>query len=108
MFNKNSMAMHTFVTGSTGSGKSNTIYEIIRQNDNLGLGYMIIEPAKGEYKHIFGNKPDVRVLGSNPDYSELLKINPFRFPKEFISWNISIDWLKFLTCVGQCMQQCLR
>lgn len=81
MLNKNSMAMHTFVTGSTGSGKSNTIYEIIRQNDNLGLGYMIIEPAKGEYKHIFGNKPDVRVLGSNPDYSELLKINPFRFPK---------------------------
>ena len=78
---KNSLTMHTFVTGSTGSGKSNTIYELIRQSNNMGAKFMVIEPAKGEYKHVFGNRPDVHVYGSNPDYSELLKINPFKFPK---------------------------
>lgn len=78
---KNSLAMHTFVTGSTGSGKSNTIYEIIRQCNNHGVNFMIIEPAKGEYKHIFGNRPDVYVYGTNPEYSDLLRINPFKFSK---------------------------
>lgn len=78
---KGSLSMHTFVTGSTGSGKSNTIYELIRQANNLGAHFMVIEPAKGEYKHVFGNRPDVYVYGTNPEYAELLKINPFKFPK---------------------------
>lgn len=78
---RNSLSMHVFVTGSTGSGKSNTIYELIRQCHNMGAEFMVIEPAKGEYRHVFGNWPDVRVYGSNPDYSDLLRINPFRFPK---------------------------
>ncbi|WP_051550623.1 ATP-binding protein [Kandleria vitulina] len=77
---KSSLTMHTFVTGSTGSGKSNTIYEMIRQANNMGANFMIIEPAKGEYKHVFGNRPDVNVFGTNPEYSDLLRINPFRFP----------------------------
>lgn len=79
--NRESLAMHTFITGSTGSGKSNTIYEILDQLDTVGVKFMIIEPAKGEYKNVFGNKNNVTVLGTNPNYSELLKINPFKFPK---------------------------
>ena len=79
--NVNSLAMHTFVTGSTGSGKSNTVYEIIRQLDNFGVNYMVIEPAKGEYKNVFGMRPDVQVYGTNPQYTNLLRINPFKFPK---------------------------
>ncbi len=77
---KASLSMHTFVTGSTGSGKSNTVYELIRQSANLGASFMVIEPAKGEYKNIFGNRADVEVYGTNPEYSGLLRINPFRFP----------------------------
>lgn len=78
---KDSLSMHTFVTGSTGSGKSNTVYEIIRQLKNENVKFMVIEPVKGEYKNIFGNCSDVEVLGTNPDYSELLKINPFKFQR---------------------------
>lgn len=77
----NSLAMHTFVTGSTGSGKSNTVYEIIRQLDNFGMKYLIIEPAKGEYKNVFGNRTDVHVYGTNPQSTDLLRLNPFRFEK---------------------------
>lgn len=78
---KNSLAMHTFITGSTGSGKSNAIYELIRQCNNLGAKFLVIEPAKGEYKHVFGNRSDVRIFGSNPEYSDLFRINPFKFSK---------------------------
>lgn len=78
----NSLTMHTFITGSSGSGKSNTVYEMLRQLKTIGIGFMIIEPAKGEYKNVFGNNMDVTVLGTNPDYSKLLQINPFKFPKK--------------------------
>jgi DNA helicase HerA-like ATPase len=78
---KDSLAMHTFVTGSTGSGKSNTVYEMIRQLGTLGVNYLVIEPAKGEYKNVFGSKSDVQVYGTNPQYTNLLRINPFKFPK---------------------------
>ena len=78
--NRNSLSMHTFITGSTGSGKSNTVYEILDQLNNVGVKFLIIEPAKGEYKNMFGNRKDVAVIGTNPMYSDLLKINPFKFP----------------------------
>lgn len=76
-----SLSMHTFVTGSTGSGKSNTVYELIRQLDNAGVNFMVIEPAKGEYKNVFGSFSSVKVFGTNPAYADMLRINPFKFPK---------------------------
>lgn len=82
LLDTNSLSMHTFITGSTGSGKSNTVYEIIDQLDTLGIKYLIIEPTKGEYKNVFGNKKDVNVLGTNPKKTKLLKINPFKFSEE--------------------------
>lgn len=71
---------HVFVSGSTGSGKSNAVYTLLDQLHQKGVSFMVIEPAKGEYKHIFGTRSDVRVLGTNPRESELLRINPFAFP----------------------------
>ena len=74
-----SLALHTFVTGSTGSGKSNTIYNILDKLISKNINFMIIEPAKGEYKNVFGSRNDVFVYGSNPKYTDLLRINPFSF-----------------------------
>ncbi|WP_195927227.1 ATP-binding protein [Turicibacter sanguinis] len=79
----NSLTMHTFVTGSTGSGKSNTVYEILNQlRICYRIPFLVIEPAKGEYKNIFGQFSDVTVFGTNPKKTKLLKINPFRFPSD--------------------------
>ena len=78
----NSLTMHTFITGSTGAGKSNTVYEILNQVRRLyNIPFLVIEPAKGEYKNIFGQFKDVSVYGTNPKVTKLLKINPFRFPE---------------------------
>lgn len=79
---KESLASHTFITGSTGSGKSNTIYQLLSEALEQGVQFMVVEPAKGEYKHIFGSDPDVSVFGTNPAITPLLRINPFSFPKE--------------------------
>lgn len=76
-----SLTMHTFITGTTGSGKSNTIYGLlnsicaVRQD----VHFMVIEPAKGEYKAVFGRRDDVTVYGTNPYITKLLRINPFCF-----------------------------
>ncbi len=75
-----SLASHTFITGSTGSGKSNTIYNMLSELGNKNIKFLVVEPAKGEYKNVFGSRDDVTVLGTNPKYSRLLKINPFKFP----------------------------
>lgn len=78
---KRSLASHTFVTGSTGSGKSNTVYQILDEAEKKDVRFLVIEPAKGEYKDIFGSDANVTVYGTNPEISDLLKIDPFSFPK---------------------------
>lgn len=77
---KKSLASHIFITGSTGAGKSNTVYQIIEKARKKDVKFLVIEPAKGEYKHIFGSDKDVLVYGTNPSLTPLLKINPFSFP----------------------------
>ena len=78
---KQSMASHTFITGSTGSGKSNTVYQILQEAREIGVKFLVVEPAKGEYKSVFGMDEDVSVYGTNPDLTPILKIDPFSFPK---------------------------
>lgn len=77
--NAKSLCSHTFITGSTGSGKSNTVYRILDKLPSE-VSFLVVEPAKGEYKNVFGSK--AKVYGTNPSLTELLKINPFSFPKE--------------------------
>ena len=84
------MASHTFITGSTGSGKSFTVYkllsELISHNAKNKDGtdtadkihFLVIEPAKGEYKNEFGKYADM-VYGTNPKHTALLRLNPFSF-----------------------------
>lgn len=76
-----SLASHTFITGSTGSGKSNTIYQMLGKAKKKGVKFLVVEPAKGEYKNVFGSMKDVNVYGTNPLISPLLRINPFSFPR---------------------------
>lgn len=78
---KKSLASHTFITGSTGSGKSNTVYQILNEASKKGVHFLVVEPAKGEYKHVFGHRKDVSVYGTNPELTPMLRVNPFSFPK---------------------------
>lgn len=81
----NGLSKHTLITGTTGSGKSNTLYLLLSKLIEKGKMFLVIEPAKGEYKEVFGNHSeikDVTVYGTNPRTSKLLTINPFIFPND--------------------------
>lgn len=84
-----SLCAHTFITGSTGAGKSNAVYTILErllETKNKitkeNISFLVIEPAKGEYKRKFGNYNNVTVYGTNSKKSQLLRINPFSFPDD--------------------------
>lgn len=76
-----SLNMHTFITGSTGSGKSNTVYQMLTELHQDRIPFLVVEPAKGEYKDVFGNWSDVNVFSTNPNIAPLININPFKFPE---------------------------
>lgn len=75
-----SLTSHTFIAGSTGTGKTNTICHMLDVALESGIPFLVIEPSKGEYKDIFGAEKDVMVFGTNPRLAPLLHINPFSFP----------------------------
>lgn len=75
-----SLNMHTFITGSTGSGKSNTVYQMLNELYQDKIPFLVIEPAKGEYKDVFGHFKDVNIFSTNPKIAELIHLNPFMFP----------------------------
>lgn len=82
----NSLTSHMFITGSTGTGKSNTIYKLLEKITKIDsdIHFMVVEPAKGEYKHAFYKHPRIKtqVYGTNPKKTPLLRINPFAFPED--------------------------
>lgn len=76
-----SLNMHTFITGSTGSGKSNTVYQILLELYQDKIPFLVVEPAKGEYKDVFGSYTDINVFSTNPNIAPLINLNPFKFPE---------------------------
>lgn len=75
------LSSHCFITGSSGSGKSFATYQLLDQVVKSGVGMLVIEPAKGEYKQIFGNMPGISIYNADQYLYKMLKINPFKFPE---------------------------
>lgn len=78
--NTNTLTSHLFVAGATGTGKSNFCYHLIDQLVDAGVKCLVIEPAKGEYRKVFGGREDFHVYGTNLKITPPLRINPFAFP----------------------------
>lgn len=75
---------HLMVCGTTGSGKTNLVFHLLRQFTILNKPWLVIEPAKMEYRallalaHELGQQVRVFTLGN-----ELLgpfRLNPFESP----------------------------
>lgn len=76
-----SFTAHCFITGSTGSGKSNTTYGLLEKFIKNDIPFLVVEPAKGEYKEAFGGVEGINIFSTNPLIGQMLKLNPFRFDK---------------------------
>ncbi|MFD1537516.1 ATP-binding protein [Nonomuraea guangzhouensis] len=57
---------HAFVTGATGSGKSQTVRHLLEQLSRAGIPWLAIEPAKSEYAAMAGRlEPDSSVAAQS-------------------------------------------
>jgi Helicase HerA-like C-terminal len=54
---------HAFVTGATGSGKSQTVRHVLEQLTRAGLPWLAIEPVKSEYAAMAGRVADLGPAG---------------------------------------------
>lgn len=87
---KKLLNQHIFISGTTGAGKTTTCQQILIKSE---LPFLVIEPAKTEYRSLSKNHHDVEyyTLGNE-------KISPFRFnPFELLrneSLSGHIDMLK--------------
>ncbi|MDR1482546.1 MAG: DUF87 domain-containing protein [Synergistaceae bacterium] len=73
---KNLFQKHTFVCGVTGSGKTNTCVTLLRK---LNLPFMVIEPAKTEYRQMLGVMPDLQIFTLGSETVSPFRLNPFEF-----------------------------
>jgi hypothetical protein len=60
-----SLNRHVFVTGATGSGKSQTIRNLLEQATQ-GIPWLVVEPAKAEYRLMAARLPGAAVICIRP------------------------------------------
>lgn len=85
-----SLDKHIFVTGVTGSGKTTTCQKILIDSN---LPFLIIEPAKTEYRALAKKYDDLMVFTLGKDSSCPFRLNPFEF-FEHESITSRVDMLK--------------
>lgn len=74
---------HTFIAGVPGSGKTNSMLHIATELHNYRIPFLILEPAKQEYRALLNLKEmeDIIVFSPSSGTKFPLHINPFEFPK---------------------------
>lgn len=86
---KKDLDKHIFVAGVTGSGKTTTCHNILY---NSNLPFLVIEPAKTEYRVLKDVYPDLLVFTlGNENAGTPFRLNPFEFfPHESITSRVDM------------------
>ena len=97
-----SLTRHVFVSGVTGSGKTNTIFSLLAAADAAGVPFLVIEPAKSEYRAmldhpVLGGR--VRVFTLGDEMVSPFRLNPFEVP-EGIPVAVHLDLLRSVFSVS--------
>lgn len=96
---------HVFISGATGSGKSNTIKGILKNINEQKIPFLVIEPAKSEYKNLLNDIKGLQIFRPGAK-NDIFRFNPFIFEysKENLSTTLTkhIDMLKttFISAFG--------
>lgn len=81
------LCKHALVAGVTGSGKTTTVGGILLQASRAGVPFLVVEPAKTEYRVLLPNSrtgtaalvPELRVYTLGNDRVAPFRLNPFEF-----------------------------
>jgi hypothetical protein len=61
-----SLNRHAFVCGATGSGKSQTVRNLLEQATKAAIPWLVVEPAKAEYRLMAARLPGTAVIVIRP------------------------------------------
>jgi Helicase HerA, central domain len=114
---RDQLTRHTFVCGLTGSGKTNTIMHLLAEAASADIPFLVIEPAKTEYREMLGRQAagqKIRVFTIGRESVAPLRLNPFEVPPG-IDVSTHLDLLKavFMGSMAlwiplpQVLEQCL-
>jgi hypothetical protein len=86
---RKAMSKHFFITGVTGSGKTTTCMKILLDS---GLPFLVIEPAKTEYRALYNHIPDVEYYTLGREDLTHFRLNPFQLfsSKQNLSGHIKL------------------
>lgn len=111
------LTRHVFVAGLTGAGKSNTIFHLLGEVGSTGVPFLVIEPAKREYRALVGSRTfgdAVRVYTLGRETVSPLRLNPFELqpgvdPAEHIDLLRAVFTASFgmWAPLPQVLEQCL-
>ncbi|MFF2147483.1 ATP-binding protein [Kitasatospora sp. NPDC058190] len=91
-----SLTRHAFITGVTGSGKTNTVLHLLRQAAEQGIPFLVVEPAKTEYRVLLRDMqlgPTLRLYTLGNEMVSPFRLNPFDVP-EGIPVAVHLDLLR--------------
>jgi len=85
---KDDLDKHIFIAGVTGSGKTTTCQRIL---ESANTPFMVIEPAKTEYRVMLCKRDDITIFTLGDDRVAPFRLNPFEFfPHESISSRVDM------------------
>jgi len=63
---RDSLNRHVFVCGATGAGKSQTVRSLLEAATGQGIPWLVVEPAKAEYRLMAARLPGTEVIRIRP------------------------------------------
>ncbi|MFD5522457.1 ATP-binding protein [Streptomyces sp. NPDC127066] len=90
------LTRHAFVTGVTGSGKTNTVFHLLRRVADLHIPFLVLEPAKTEYRVLLRDEgliPQLQIFTPGNETVSPFRLNPFEVP-EGIPLAVHLDLLR--------------
>lgn len=88
---KGDLNKHVFITGVTGAGKTTTCMKLLLES---GLPFMVIEPAKTEYRALHGERDDIHSYVLGREDITPFRLNPFELVSSDENLAGHIDTLK--------------
>lgn len=91
-----SLTRHVFIPGITGAGKTNTCLVLLQEAFRRGVPFLVIEPAKTEYRALLADPEmgeELQVFTLGEEKTAPFRLNPFEFVRGF-NLLTHIDFLK--------------
>ena len=112
------LTRHSLIAGVTGAGKTNTIFNILKQlssTSGQSTPFLIIEPTKTEYRELLESRKDIHIFTLGDETLAPFRLNPFE-PSSGASISTHIGLLRSVFAVSfgmwtplpQILERCLH